>query len=171
MLFEDITEEKEAHENLRESEEKYKQLFDTMSEMFQVIELIYDENGRAIDYYYRQVNPAFEKLVGKTQDQLIDKCVKDIFGIVEDYWINAYEQVDKTGIPISQPISCASHWNKPLSTRKVTRTPLSIQPAKHHVNATVLIASIHHARRVAPSEVFFSISISTTDPFKERSNR
>jgi PAS domain S-box-containing protein len=100
MLFEDITEEKEAHENLRESEEKYKQLFDTMSEMFQVIELIYDENGRAIDYYYRQVNPAFEKLVGKTQDQLIDKCVKDIFGIVEDYWINAYEQVDKTGIPI-----------------------------------------------------------------------
>ena len=70
-----------------------------MTEMFQVIELIYDKEGKAIDYYYREVNPAFEKLVGKTKEQLVDKRVKDIFGIVEDYWLEACAKVAKTANP------------------------------------------------------------------------
>lgn len=64
-----------------------------MTEMFQVIELIYDKDERAVDYYYRDVNLAFEKLVGKTREQLVDKRVKDIFGIVEDYWLELYDKV------------------------------------------------------------------------------
>ena len=68
-----------------------------MTEMFQVIELIYDENGKAFDYYYRNVNPAFEKLVGKTREQLVGKRAKDLFGMVENYWIEVYDKVAKTG--------------------------------------------------------------------------
>ncbi|MGL1890874.1 MAG: PAS domain S-box protein [Spirochaetaceae bacterium] len=74
------------------------QIFDIMDEMFQVIELIYDDNGKAIDYIHLQVNPAFEKLVQMKKEDLIGKRVKDIFGIIEDYWIEIYERVESTGV-------------------------------------------------------------------------
>ncbi|BAX81829.1 PAS domain-containing sensor histidine kinase [Labilibaculum antarcticum] len=74
-------------------------VFDSMDIMFQVIELIYDKNNNAVDYYYRQVNPAFEKLVNKKSSELVGKRAKDIFGVVEDHWLKTYEKVEKTGIP------------------------------------------------------------------------
>jgi PAS domain S-box-containing protein len=98
-LEREITERKKAEEAVQQSELRYRQLFSSMTEMFQVIELLYDESGKAFDYYYRNVNPAFEKLVGKTREQLVDKRAKDLFGIVEDYWIEVYDKVAKTGKP------------------------------------------------------------------------
>ena len=97
ITFIDITESKLLEIQLLEVKKQYQELFDSMSEMFQVIELMYDSDGQAYDYYYRDVNPAFEKLVGKTRKQLIDKQAKDIFGIVEDYWLETYDKVMKTG--------------------------------------------------------------------------
>ena len=96
----DITERKNAEEALVVSEKRYRELFNSMTEMFQVIELIYDTKGKPIDYFYRDVNPAFCGLVGKTREDLIDKRVKNIFGIVEDYWLEKYDEVAKTGNPI-----------------------------------------------------------------------
>ena len=95
-----IAKRKQTEEALKQSELRYRQLFSSMTEMFQVIELIFDKDGKAIDYYYRDVNPAFEKLVKKRREQLIDKRVKAVFGIVEDYWLEAYNRVAKTGNPI-----------------------------------------------------------------------
>ena len=96
----DITESKKTEEALLVSEKRYHELFTSMTEMFQVIELIYDTKGKPIDYFYRDVNPAFCGLVGKTKEELIDKRVKNIFGIVEDYWLEKYDKVEKTGNPI-----------------------------------------------------------------------
>ena len=96
----DITKSKKTEEALHVSEKRYRELFTSMTEMFQVIELIYDTKGKPIDYFYRDVNPAFCGLVGKTKEELIDKRVKNIFGIVEDYWLEKYDKVEKTGNPI-----------------------------------------------------------------------
>ena len=97
ITFIDITESKLLEIELLEIKKQYQDLFNSMSEMFQVIELIYDADGQAYDYYYRDVNPAFERLVGKTKKQLINKQAKDVFGIIEDYWIETYDKVMKTG--------------------------------------------------------------------------
>jgi len=43
----------------------------------------------------------------------------------------------KIGIPKSHPTCTTSHLKMPLSTKKVTRTPLRVQQAKHTVNANV----------------------------------
>src|SRR6187402_1285130 len=43
----------------------------------------------------------------------------------------------KIGIPKSHPTCTTSHLKIPLSTKKVTRTPLSVQQAKHTVKANV----------------------------------
>ena len=100
IQLQDINEHKKADEKLRESERQYSEIFNSMNEMFQVLELIYEDNGKVVDYYYRDVNPAFEQLTGKSREQLIDKKVKDIFGIVEDYWLEVYDKALKTGKPI-----------------------------------------------------------------------
>lgn len=95
----EITDLKQAEKKFNDSEVHYRQLFTSMNEMFQVIELIYDSNCNPTDYYYCEVNPAFEKSIGKSKEQLIDKCAKDIFGIVEDYWLELFDRVLKTGNP------------------------------------------------------------------------
>nr|WP_321230204.1 ATP-binding protein [uncultured Psychroserpens sp.] len=99
MFFEDITELTKSKEDFIKSKQQYKQLFNSMIEMFQVIELVYDEEGNAIDYVYVNVNSAFEQLVNKKKDELIAQRAKEIFGIVEDHWLKTYERVEKTGKP------------------------------------------------------------------------
>lgn len=99
MFFEDITELTKSEKNLNESERQYEELFNSMIEMFQVIQLVYDEDGNAIDYVYLEVNSAFEQLVNKKKEELIGKRAKGLFGVVEDHWIKTYERVEKTGKP------------------------------------------------------------------------
>jgi PAS domain S-box-containing protein len=100
MLFEDISDEINTEAALKISELNYRQIFNSMFEMFQVIELIYDETENVIDYYYRQVNPAFEKLVQLKSEEMIGMRAKDLFMVVEDSWLKAYESVDRTGKPV-----------------------------------------------------------------------
>lgn len=72
-------------------------LFDNLPEMFQIIELIYNENGTVIDYYYKNVNPAFENFVSKSREQLIGKRAKHLFERIKDNWLQTYSEVVKTG--------------------------------------------------------------------------
>lgn len=98
-IVSDITEQKEIEEAISESELRYRQLFNSMSETFQVIELIYDENKKAVDYYYREVNPAYEKLIGKSKDELIGKRVRELFNI-KGHWFSFFDKVYQTGEPV-----------------------------------------------------------------------
>ena len=68
--------------------------------MFKVIELIYDKNNKAVDWYFRQVNPALEKLVHKSKAAMIGQTAKTLFGTVEDYWLEIYAKIDKSGTSI-----------------------------------------------------------------------
>jgi PAS domain S-box-containing protein len=84
-------------ESFLENGRYYHELFTNMSEMFQIIELIYDDSGTAIDFYYREVNPALEKFVSLTRNELIGNRVKELFGTIEDYWLKTYDKIVKTG--------------------------------------------------------------------------
>ena len=45
-------------EELRESEEKYRALFDSIDEGFCVIEVLFDDADNAVDFRFLEVNPA-----------------------------------------------------------------------------------------------------------------
>ena len=93
-----ILAQKTTIEHLKGSKKQYNDLVSSIPKMLKIIELIYDENGKAIDYYYREVNPAFEKLVGKTRTQLIDKRLNEVFEDIDEFWLKTYDQVAKTGV-------------------------------------------------------------------------
>lgn len=49
---------------LRESEQRYRTLFNSMDQGFCVIEMIFDEEQKAVDWRYVEVNPTFERQSG-----------------------------------------------------------------------------------------------------------
>ncbi len=99
--FRDISVLKRSEEALRESEAKFRLLFENMTAGFALHEMIYNNEEEPIDYRYLEVNPAFEKLTGLKTQNLIGHTVREILPNIEQYWIDFYAKVAKQRIPIS----------------------------------------------------------------------
>lgn len=84
-----------AEEALRQSEDRYRSLFSTLIEGFCIIEVIFDENDRAIDYRFLEVNPAFEAQTGLHDAQ--GKLMSDLAPEQEAHWYEIYGKVALTG--------------------------------------------------------------------------
>jgi two-component system CheB/CheR fusion protein len=99
ILFNDITENKRAMEELQESEKKFRTLFETMTEGFSINEIICDEAGKPCDLRYLVLNPAFERHTGLKAAELAGRTVCELFPETEPLWIERYGKVALTGEP------------------------------------------------------------------------
>ena len=103
----DITDRKRAEQFLRQSEENYRRLFESMGEGFCTIELLFDVNNRPVDFRFLDVNPAFE-----TQTGIKDapgRSVREILPQLEEYWFTTYGRIAWTGEP-----AWFQNWVEPL---------------------------------------------------------
>ncbi len=98
-ILRDITERRQMENQIRKSEKQYHHLFDSMLDAFALHEMIYDNNGKPVDYRFITVNSAFEKSTGLKKEQLIGKTVLEIMPGTESYWIRIYGEVVRTGNP------------------------------------------------------------------------
>jgi PAS domain S-box-containing protein len=96
----DISESKRIEAALRESEQKYRTLFEEMLEGFALHEIICDEAGRPADYRYLAANPAFERLTGLKTANLIGKTILEVQPDIERKWIEIFGKVALTGVPV-----------------------------------------------------------------------
>ena len=68
-----------------------------MDEGFALCEMIYDVQGKPIDFRYLVVNPAFGKLTGLPVDQVVGRTVKEVIPGIEPFWIESFDSVVKSG--------------------------------------------------------------------------
>ena len=98
-IVRDVTERKEAEQALRESEAKYRSLFEHLLNGFAYCQMIY-EGERPVDFVYLEVNESFERLTGLKG--VTGKKISDIIpGAVESNrdLLEFYGRVAATGIP------------------------------------------------------------------------
>lgn len=89
--------ERAAVKTIKESEEKYRLLFDGMIEGFALHEIILDNKGKPCDYRFLSINPAFEKQTGLKAENIIGKKVTEVLPATEKFWIDTYGKVASTG--------------------------------------------------------------------------
>ncbi|MFN8598775.1 MAG: PAS domain S-box protein, partial [Anaerolineae bacterium] len=90
-----------AYRNLRESEARFRSLYESMTELSAIHEIVYDPAGQAVDYRIVDCNPAFEQIIGIPRQQAIGVVATQLYGTAEPPYFDRYLKVAETGDPIS----------------------------------------------------------------------
>ncbi len=93
----DVTERRIAADALRESEAKYRAVFETMDQGFCIIEVLFD-GDRAVDYRFLEGNPAWEQHTGLVG--ALGRTAREVLPDLEEHWFETYGNVARTGRPI-----------------------------------------------------------------------
>ncbi len=93
----DVTERVTALQAGRASDAKYRLLFDSIDVAFCIIEVLFDESGKPVDYVFLEANPAFERQTGLVD--AIGRRMRDLAPLHEEYWFQIYGKIALTGEP------------------------------------------------------------------------
>ena len=91
-------ERKRAEAELRESEQNYRMLFESIDEGFCTIEVLFDQNEKPIDYRFLQINPSFERQTGIKN--AAGRRMREIAPQHEEHWFEIYGRIVLTGEPM-----------------------------------------------------------------------
>ncbi len=89
----------QLNDALRQSEQRYHALFESINEGFALHEIICDERGTPVDYRFLDINPAFERFTGLGRHDVIGKTARSVLPLLEEFWITTYGKVALTGEP------------------------------------------------------------------------
>ncbi len=92
----DLLERAHAETALRESEAKYRLLFNTMDEGYILVEVLFDQNDQPFDILYLDANRAAVRMTGT---ELVRKTTRQLDPNYESYWFETFGRVAKTGVP------------------------------------------------------------------------
>jgi len=99
LVFSDVSSKYAVERALKSSELRFRSLFENLNSNFALHEILLDDQGKAYDYRFLEVNPAFEENVGLPASAIVGHTAKELFPDTEDYWIQKFAEVAITGIP------------------------------------------------------------------------
>jgi len=113
----DITEREQAEQELRAAETRFRTVIRSMDEGFCIVEVIFDDAGRAVDYLFVETNPAFDEqsgLVGAA-----GKTAKELVPGLESHWFETYGRVARTGesVRVIEEAPSMGRWFDVYATR------------------------------------------------------
>ena len=128
-----------AEKELRESELRYRTLFDSIDDGFCVIEVLFDDAGRSLDYRFLETNPAFVRQTGLAD--AVGRSMRELVPEHEAHWFEAFGRVALTGEPIrfEAPAAALGRWYDVYALRIG-------DPAAHRV--AILFSDIGERKRV-----------------------
>ncbi len=95
----DTTETRRFELALCESEAKFRSLFNSMSELAVLHEIVRDPSGRAVDYRIIDCNQAFTQITGLVREQVVGSLASQAFGVAEPPYLEIYARCAETGEP------------------------------------------------------------------------
>jgi len=106
MTTRDITEQKRDQQEIlqlkdevaKKATDKYYSIFNSIDEGFEIFDLVYNDAGEPVDFFYIETNPAFKRQTGLVNVE--GKFGREVSPNIEAYWLEAFDKVVKTGEPV-----------------------------------------------------------------------
>jgi PAS domain S-box-containing protein len=89
-------------ERLRAIEERHRLLFTNMGAAFVLYEMLTDDAGTVVDAKVLEVNPAYERMIGKGGEQLLGRTARELMPFFDGAWLGFLSEVAASGVPASR---------------------------------------------------------------------
>jgi PAS domain S-box-containing protein len=116
----DITQKRLTEQALRESEERYRSLFNRMTNGFALLDVISGTSTRPTDYRFVEVNPAFEQLTTFSRQAVVGQRLREFVPNRGAPWIELLEDVVRTGegVHFEDYVATIDRWYEVLVFRR-----------------------------------------------------
>ncbi len=164
----DITERRLMTVALQESEQKYRQLFESMGEGCLLHDLVYDRNGIPVDALVTSMNPAAETILGAPASEVVGKRASALVPTGRPLFLEIYAALDRgqppvsieSYVPFAKKHLFLSFFSpskgriatifKDISARKATEEQMTrYQQQLRHLAAEMAVAGEQERRRIA----------------------
>ena len=95
VFWRDVTDRKRAADALRDSEKRYRALFNSMDEAYAVVDVLKDAAGRWVDFRFVDANPAF--LAHTAMPWPVGRTATELLGTPNPSWTKLYGEALDTG--------------------------------------------------------------------------
>lgn len=94
-----ITEKTRADELIKNSEFKFRSLFENMTEGVALHEMVFDSSGNPVDYRIIDVNKSYEKHTGLSAINVLGRLASEVYSSFPPPYLKEYSDVVRTGKP------------------------------------------------------------------------